>query len=156
MRKIKNPYVDIKGYNCFACAPHNDLGLKMEFFEEGDMVCCRWLPDQRYQGYNNVLHGGIQTTLMDELAAWYIQVKLKTSGVTTSMTTRFKKPVMINNGEILLKASLKELDKREAHLSVVLYDSRGNLCSEGDVVYVVFPESYARRQLAYPGIEKFF
>lgn len=156
IRKIKNPYTAIEGYNCFACAPHNEFGLKMEFYEEDEFVCSRWVPDQKYQGYKNILHGGIQATLMDELAAWYIQVKLKTSGVTVAMTTRFLKPVFLDKGELYLRSCLKDRKGREVHLYVELFNSEGILCSEADVTYLAYPENYARRQLAYPGAEKFF
>lgn len=37
MDKLKNPYLPLvdKGYNCFACSPWNEKGLKMEFWEDG-------------------------------------------------------------------------------------------------------------------------
>ena len=35
MRKLKNPWLGIDGYNCFGCAPHNPYGLKMEFYVDG-------------------------------------------------------------------------------------------------------------------------
>jgi hypothetical protein len=40
MNKIKNPWIGLtdKGYNCFACAPSNPYGLKMEFYEDGDDI----------------------------------------------------------------------------------------------------------------------
>jgi acyl-CoA thioesterase FadM len=73
-----------------------------------------------------------------------------------AMTTRFLKPVHIDKGEVLLRSRLKERENREVHLTVELFDKEGILCSLGEVTYVAFPESFARRQLAYPGIEKFF
>ena len=155
-RAIRNPYTRYQGYNCFACAPDNSHGLKMEFYEEGDQVCCEWSPQPHFQGYKNVLHGGIQATLMDELASWLIQVKLKTGGVTTTMTQKFLKPVFINNGNILLKASVKEIRKRNVEVKVDLFDATGALCSEGLVTYLIFPEEYARKALYYPGYESFF
>ena len=36
MEKIINPWKGIEGYYCFGCAPHNEDGLKMEFYEDGD------------------------------------------------------------------------------------------------------------------------
>ena len=65
MKKIRNPYIGLEaeGYNCFACAPHNPYGLKMEFYEDGDDVVCYWTPRAEYQGWVQTLHGGIQATL---------------------------------------------------------------------------------------------
>ena len=36
MKKIINPWKGMKGYNCFGCAPNNDAGVKMEFYEDGN------------------------------------------------------------------------------------------------------------------------
>src|SRR5690554_7450779 len=52
-----------------------------------------------------ILHGGIQATLMDEAAAWVVFVCLKTAGLTTELTTRYLKPVYIENGQITIKRS---------------------------------------------------
>ena len=29
MKKIKNPWIGIEGYNCVGCCPDNEIGLKM-------------------------------------------------------------------------------------------------------------------------------
>lgn len=33
MRKIKNPWMDKEGYNCFGCNPDNPIGVHMEFLK---------------------------------------------------------------------------------------------------------------------------
>ena len=44
MKKIINPFVHLDGYNSFGCAPGNPLGVKMEFFEDGDDIVSLWQP----------------------------------------------------------------------------------------------------------------
>ena len=78
MKKIINPWEGLDGYMCFGCAPNNPLGLHMEFFEDGDDIVAFWKPQGTYQGWLRTLHGGIQTTLMDELAGWVVLRKLQT------------------------------------------------------------------------------
>ena len=65
MRKIKNHWVHKEGYDCFGCSPDNPLGVKMEFYEDGDDIVCFWKPQAHYQGWIDTLHGGIQATLID-------------------------------------------------------------------------------------------
>ena len=36
MKKIINPWKGLEGYNCFGCAPNNEAGVRMEFYEDGD------------------------------------------------------------------------------------------------------------------------
>ena len=38
MKKIINPWKGMEGYNCFGCAPNNEAGVKMEFYEDNDEV----------------------------------------------------------------------------------------------------------------------
>lgn len=154
-RKIRNPF-DPGAYRCIGCSPSNPIGMHLEFFEEGDEVFTRWDPELNMQGYINVLHGGIQTTLMDEVASWTVYVKLKTAGVTSSLSVQFHKPVYINKGEIIVRASVVKTDGNIAEIETKLYDASGTLCASGTMNYFIYPEEIARRRLHYPGIEAFF
>lgn len=82
MIKLKNPYAEFKEYNCFGCSPTNPSGLRMEFHEEGENIVSRWNPGHDHQGFHDLLHGGIQATMMDEIASWVVFMKLDTVGVT--------------------------------------------------------------------------
>ena len=44
MKKIINPWKDLEGYNCFGCAPNNEAGVRMEFYEDGDEIVSIWKP----------------------------------------------------------------------------------------------------------------
>lgn len=68
MKKIQNPYAisGRKEYLCFGCSPNNESGLNLEFWEEGEEVIAKWMPCKSFEGFVNVLHGGIQATLLDE------------------------------------------------------------------------------------------
>ena len=77
MKKIINPWKGLEGSNCFGCAPNNEAGVKMEFYEDGDEVVSIWKPRPEYQGWIDTLHGGIQAVLMDEICAWVVLRKLK-------------------------------------------------------------------------------
>ena len=63
MKQLNNPWINIPGYNCFACAPSNPIGLKMKFFLDGEDVVSIFPLQKNYQGWIDTLHGGIQATL---------------------------------------------------------------------------------------------
>ena len=155
-RKILNPYAKMDGYNCFGCSPDNHLGLQLEFFEDGDDVICEWEPKEHFGGYKSVLHGGIQATLLDEIASWCIQIKLKTAGVTANIDLRYKKTVFVDKGKILLKARIKEVAKRLALVETELYNHQNELGCYGIIKYFVYPEEIAREKLYFPEFGKFF
>ncbi len=55
MKKIINPWKGMEGYNCFGCAPNNEAGVKMEFYEDGDEVISIWKPQPQFQGWIDTL-----------------------------------------------------------------------------------------------------
>ena len=156
MRKVLNPYVHVEGYNCFACSPNNENGLQMQFYEDGDYVYCDWEPRGFLQGYHDILHGGIQATLMDEIASWFVQVKLQTAGVTSNMNIRLRKTVYINKGRLKLRAWQKEIRRNLVDINVELMNPDGTLAAEGLFTYFTFPREVAREKLNYPEPEDFF
>jgi len=156
MKNIRNPFTDIEGFDCFGCCPDNPIGLKMKFIEDGEFVTCKWNPFLHLQGYVNVLHGGIQATLMDEIASWTIYIKAKTGGVTSSLRVEYIKPVFVNRGSIILKGKLVKTDGRIATVNVELFNHENILCSRAVVDYFIFPEDIARQRYHYPGHDNFF
>jgi len=156
MREIKNPFSGQEGYNCFGCSPSNLSGLRLTFTEEGEEVVTVWEPEAHFQGWKNVLHGGIQATIMDEIASWLVFTKLGTAGVTYRMSIKYKKPVFMDRGKVVVRARLKETRRNIAEILVSLKDGSGQLCSEGTVEYFLFPEDQAGRDMNYPGREAFF
>lgn len=131
MRKIKNPWMDKEGYNCFGCSPDNPIGVHMEFFEDGDDIISFWKPQTHYQGWIDTMHGGILCTLIDEIAGWVIFRKLQTSGMTTHLEIRYKKPVMTTEPQITLRAHIAEQRRNLVTIEVTLENSKGEICTEG-------------------------
>lgn len=127
----------------------------MRFTLEGDLLRCRWEPKRWLEGYTNVLHGGVQTTLMDEAASWFIFTVLGTAGVTAGLAVRFLRPVPTNAGALTLEATLQERRERRAVIQVELFDPAGELCSTGECEYAVYPLQIAERRLRYPGRDAF-
>ncbi|MCF8239902.1 MAG: PaaI family thioesterase [Melioribacteraceae bacterium] len=156
MKKIKNPFVEVKEYNCFACSPKNELGLQMEFIEDGDEVICNWKPKDHLTGYANVIHGGIQTTLLDEIASWTIFIKLKTAGMTVSLNVDFKRPVLSDRGKIKVTGKVNNVENGKAEIITKIIDSAGHTCTEGKIYYRLFSEEKAKKKLYYPGFDNFF
>lgn len=156
MRKIINPYTHLDGYNCFGCSLKNELGLQMEFFEDDDFIISKWKPKKHLAGYGNILHGGIQSTILDEIASWVVYTKVKTAGVTASLNVKYKSTVFTDKGELTVRARLIDQNKRFATIHAEILDQDEKVCSEADVKYFIFPPEIATRKYHYPGPEAFF
>ncbi len=156
MQKLRNPYTQMEGYNCFGCSPNNITGLKMEFTFDGEQISCVWKPQKAFQGYKDLLHGGIQVTMMDEIASWVVQAKLGTAGVTSKIETRFLKPVYINEEQIRLRARVQEIKHNIVVIEASLFNSKDELCSRSVVSYFTFKNEVATAKYFYPGKESFY
>ena len=155
MRKIINPYNPERN-KCFGCSPTNPIGLHLSFYEDGDEIITEWDPEFYMQGYLNVLHGGIQATLHDEIASWTVYTKLETAGVTSKLEISYLKAVYVNKGKVTLRSRVLTQEERLATMYTRLFDGNGNLCSEGKVTYYTYPQKIAISRYNYPGIEAFW
>lgn len=158
MRKIKNIHLseDPDLYQCFGCSPHNEFGLQLEFWDAGDELVSYWSPRPVLQGYPKVVHGGIQATLLDEIAGWVVYVKCGTVGLTAEMNVKYRKPVYVDQGEITIRARLTDQSIRLATIQAQLIDSSGQTCSEAELKYFLLSETTARERFHYPGVEAFY
>ncbi|MCX7861775.1 MAG: PaaI family thioesterase [Bacteroidales bacterium] len=150
MKKIKNPYLNLENYNCFGCSPYNEIGLKLSFTLDDDTVISTWQPTKQYEGWQNIVHGGIQATLMDEIASWVVFSVLKTAGFTIKMNISLHKNVLVTDGIITLKAKLKSKKLHIATISVSLFNGKGELCSEGEFTYYTYPRNVAVERFYFP------
>lgn len=155
MKKIKNPWAGLteKGYNCFACAPTNPYGLKMEFYEDSDDIVSFWTPDDNYQGWLKTLHGGIQATLLDEAAGWLISRKLQTSGMTTNLNVKYMKPIPTGHDiKLEIRARIKEIKRTFAFIDAEI-SYNGTVCTKGDLTFYCFPKEVAERDFYFTNCE---
>jgi|WetSurMetagenome_2_1015567.scaffolds.fasta_scaffold768471_2 uncharacterized protein (TIGR00369 family) len=158
MRKIVNPFAadSHEDYNCFGCSPHNENGLQMQFFDTGEGLISHWKPGLNYSGYPGIIHGGIQATLLDEIAAWTVYVKCETSGVTQDMKITFHLPLRLNKGEVTINAKVVEKTDKNAVLLAQITDGEGKLCSEAILNYFLYPLNIAVKRFKYPGVKAFY
>jgi acyl-coenzyme A thioesterase PaaI-like protein len=151
MKKIANPWNGVEGYLCFACSPGNPSGLHMEFYEEGDEVVSLWKPTIYQQGWLNTLHGGIQCTLMDELAAWVILKKLQTTGVTSKIETKFIKTISTEDPLLTIRGRIKDKKRNAVFVDAEIYNSAGELCSRAEILYFIVSPERARESFFFNG-----
>lgn len=149
MQQIKNPWLGLEGYNCFGCCPTNPYGVKMQFYEDGQEIVSFWKPQDNYQSWINTLHGGVQSVLLDEICGWVVSHKLRKSGVTAKMETRFRKPVAINQPFVELRARLREMRRNIAIVDGVIRSAEGEILVECTCTYFTFDAAHAPEGVPY-------
>ena len=150
-KKIINPWTELgkEEYNCFMCSPTNPKGLHLSFYEDGDDVVTRWIPSRDYEGWKGVIHGGIQATIIDETAGWTVLRKLQTSGVTTRLNLKYRKPVPSwGTMPIEVRCRIVEMNHTFAILKAELRVN-GEVHTEADLTFFCYPEEKARTEFGF-------
>ena len=80
---------------CFACGTKNPIGLHLEFAPVEDKVVAKKILPREYQGYTNVVHGGIVTLLLDEAMGSFVQEKYNEQAMTGRLEVRYKHPTPV-------------------------------------------------------------
>jgi acyl-coenzyme A thioesterase PaaI-like protein len=79
-------------HNCFACGTLNAGGLHLDLHVDGERCWADLAIPARFQGWDEIAHGGIVTTILDEVMAWSL-VDSDNWGLTARLTVDFKRPV---------------------------------------------------------------
>jgi acyl-coenzyme A thioesterase PaaI-like protein len=79
---------------CFGCGDDNPIGLHLRFAPEGEGVRASFIPGPEHQGFYDVVHGGIISTVLDEAMAW-ATAHAGVWAVTGEVRVRFRLPLKI-------------------------------------------------------------
>jgi acyl-coenzyme A thioesterase PaaI-like protein len=107
----------LQGQNCFACGTANPIGLNLQFYRFGDAVYSDITLGKNHEGWENMAHGGIVSTLLDEVMSWTIMYFKKTFLVTRKMEVKYIRPVLIGTpliikGEVMDDSKLPRIKAR--------------------------------------------
>ena len=144
VKKIINPWRNHPEYNCFGCCPENPIGLHMEFYEDGDYIVSNWHPQRNYQGWVNTMHGGILSTLIDEVCGWVVTRKLQTSGYTVQLNVKFRKAIPTTEPVLTIRAKVAKQVRNLVYISAEITNSKDELCNEGEAVYFLMNQEKAK------------
>ncbi len=100
---------------CFCCGKDNPQGLKMDFRFAGERLLSEAVVPKEFQGFENVVHGGILGTLLDELMVNLYWLRGE-KAVTAEYAVRLKAPCPVNE-KIYLSAWTVE-KKRKIYFTV--------------------------------------
>ena len=94
---------------CLCCGEKNPLGFKMKFRYEGEKLLSEAVIPKEYQGFANVVHGGVLGTLLDEVMVNLYWLKGE-KAVTVEYQVRLKAPCPVHQ-RVLLSAWTVESKK---------------------------------------------
>ena len=81
---------------CFVCGDKNPIGLNIPFYVKDDRVVAEYTAGHHFEGYKNILHGGILSALLDEVMIRSVLARGIFS-LTSEINVKFKKMVEIGD-----------------------------------------------------------
>ena len=129
---------------CFACGRANPSGLHLDFEVARDRATARFVARREHSGFDDTVHGGIVTTLLDEAMGWAI-FHQGVWGVTGKLTVTFRKPVAVGE-ELTVTGRITKGTRRAIYAHAELRGAQETLLAEADALFLVMPEE-RRREL---------
>ena len=89
--------IEVAPHNCFACGELNEHGLHLDLHVGGERCWTELTLEDRFQGWDGIVHGGIVCTILDEVMAWSL-ASTDNWGLTARMSVDFRRPVRLGRG----------------------------------------------------------
>jgi uncharacterized protein (TIGR00369 family) len=121
--------------HCFACGPHNPIGLHMQFERDGsDGARTEIVLGPQFQGWVGAAHGGIVMALLDEVMA-HAAIMMGYRGVTAGLSARFRKAVPLGE-PLTVRARVRWVRRDVLSIEAEIRAADGELLASGDGKFV--------------------
>ena len=114
---------------CYVCGQANPVGLHIRFFAHPDgEVRADFSPREPYAGYDGIVHGGVISAFLDELAGWTVSLATGLLAYTANLDIRFVRPVHVGRCHVG-SARVEEGHGRLWSARGNLLDMKGRVCA---------------------------
>lgn len=134
------PMPRLLGHGCFACGTANPQGLGMTFARLGDRVLGAVTLQRAHMGWDRIAHGGIVSTVLDEVMAYTVIALRRAFFVTQSMTVRYLRPVPLETPLRAEGTLTEETPPRSCRTAARLYGPEDRLLAEAEAEMIYLPE----------------
>jgi uncharacterized protein (TIGR00369 family) len=136
--EIPNPYPE---QECFFCGAKNPIGLRLKFYldKETGEVTTDCVPSKLFMGIGNVLHGGIQAGLFDEIMGWTTHTLTGQMGVTSELSLHFLKPAYLGK-KLIISCQIRSQANSKVQLEAMIKTDEGMLCTRATGTYTLLPQ----------------
>jgi len=140
MNKERIELPKLQGHFCFACGTENPIGLNLHFYRSNESICTDITLDKYHEGWQNMAHGGIISTLLDETMSWTIIYFKRTFFVTRRMEIKYIRPVLVGV-PLTVKGRLTK-EKKEPFIGAIaeVFDERGQILARAKGDFVELPK----------------
>ena len=129
---------EVAPHRCFACGELNAVGLRLVLHVAGDTCWTETTLSPDFQGWEDVTHGGIVATILDEVMGWAL-ASADSWGFTARLTVEYRRPTPVGR-RLRAEGHLVERRRRLLTTRAQLIDAEtGELLATADALYVAAP-----------------
>ena len=137
---------NLKDHKCFGCSPINPYGLKMKFYAKEESIFS-WVTVSEYLcGWENLVHGGVITAILDEIMGRTALYTLKKFIMTKDIHVQFLKPVQVEQELMAQGTVLRLTNEREAIIEGFLFSGKDKLCAKATGSFALFDPSSLKKK----------
>ncbi|WP_321365419.1 PaaI family thioesterase [uncultured Desulfuromusa sp.] len=150
MKKENLKEIISRDAHCFGCSQKNPHGLKMRFYVD-DATIYSWpkVPDYLC-GWDGIVHGGVLSTILDEIMSWSAIYNIHRVVMTKTMTVDFFKPVYIADDLRVEGRVIEQTNEREVIVEGKIYKGDHLLCAQSRGTFAVFTAKAVKRMKIMP------
>ncbi|MBI2773958.1 MAG: PaaI family thioesterase [Chloroflexi bacterium] len=144
MARLSELGVDFEHW-CFACGHLNPAGMHLDFDVSRDRAETTYVGQQKHQGYDGTLHGGVVAALLDETMGWAI-FHQGIWGVTAKLDVTYRRPVPVGEDLRVTGQVVRDRGRAIELHGTVARASDDEILAEADGLFLRMPEA-RRREL---------
>lgn len=141
--------IELKGLKQLFCGsnhnPTNFSGIEMSYYTDGETLFSWVNVPERLSGWKNLAHGGIITTILDEIMGWWAIYQLKSVVLTKSISIDFVKPTPVGNRLRAEGRFSERPHEREVVMEGFLFTEERVLCAKAKGIFAVFAPDAAEK-----------
>ena len=130
----------LKGHNCFACGTANPIGFNLSFYRQGEYVCSDITLGENYEGWENMAHGGIVSTLLDEVMSWAVIYFKRIFFVTRRMKIKFIKPIPLYRLLTVRSKMIEGGNRRLCKARGLIQDDDKNILARAEATFAILSD----------------
>jgi acyl-coenzyme A thioesterase PaaI-like protein len=129
----------LQGYRCFACGTANPIGLNLSFYQQGGYICSDITLGKNHGGWENMAHGGIASTLLDEVMSWAMIYFKRVFFVTRRMDIKYLRPVPLHT-PLTAKGKIQEEKRPLCKAKGLIQDGDGNTLARAQAIFAILSQ----------------
>jgi acyl-coenzyme A thioesterase PaaI-like protein len=125
--------------HCFVCGPGNPIGLKLDFRLEDDICHSEFTPGPDHCGYDNVTHGGIVFSALDDVMANWLFLK-GFKAFTAKCDIRYRDALPIGTTVRLEGHCTKQKARLTQMKGLMIRNDTNEVVAETEAAFMMIPD----------------